>query len=142
MVRTFPNWWTIWGRRKIGCIHRHTASIKNFNDRDALEAALVAAMDYRQHSPTKLKLHDDQGCNALTFLAKYADDSVSTIQLRDSPIDVTIVQLARKLLGAIVPNVVNVTATQTAYAYGQPRIPGGRWDLLIFLARGRGCSGC
>ena len=108
-------------------------AFKNLSDRDALEAAGVAAKDYRQQSPTELELFNDQGLGALTFTAKYADDTESIIQLKDTPIDVTIVQLARKLLGPIVPNIVNVTATQTAYAYGQPRIQGERWDPLIFL---------
>ena len=112
-------------------------AFKNLNDRDALEAASIAAKDYRQQSPTELKLFEDQGCHALTFTAKFADHNNNTessiIQLRDTPIDVTIVQLARKLLGPIVPNVVNVKATQTAYAYAQPRIQGERWDPLIFL---------
>jgi hypothetical protein len=107
-------------------------AFKNLNDRDALEAASVAAKDYRQQSPTELKLFDDQGCYALTFTAKYADDTESIIQLKDNPIDATIVQLARSLLGPIVPSVMRVTATQTAYAYGQPRIQGQRWDPLIF----------
>lgn len=108
-------------------------AFKNLNDQDALEAASVAAKDYRQQSPTELELFNNQGCHALTFTAKYADNTESIIQLRDTPIDATIVQLARKLLGPIVPNVVRVTATQTAYAYGQPRIRGERWDPLIFL---------
>ena len=88
-----------------------------FNHRDALEAGVAAKLeDYRLQSPTELKLFDDQGCHALTFTAKYADldDTESIIQLRDTPIDATIVQLACKLLGPIVPNVVNVTAIQTA----------------------------
>ena len=44
-----------------------------------------------------------------------------------------IVQLARKLLGPIAPNVVNVTLTQTAYAYGQPRFQGGEIGPINFL---------
>lgn len=64
-------------------------AFKNLNDVDALEASSVAAKDYRQQSPAK------QGCYALTFTAKYADDTESIIQLRDTPIDATIVQLAR-----------------------------------------------
>jgi ParB-like chromosome segregation protein Spo0J len=53
------------------------AAIKNLNDRDALEAALVAAKDYRQQPPIELKLPDYQGCYALTFAVKYADNTES-----------------------------------------------------------------
>jgi hypothetical protein len=116
-------------------------AIKNLNNQDALEAALVAAKDYRQQTPIEIKLHDDQGCYALTFAVKYADNTESIIQLKDTPIDTTVVQLARKLLGDIVPNVDSVTATHRLRLWPTEN-SGGKMGPIDFFIRGRRSSDC
>ncbi|KAF8968955.1 hypothetical protein BDZ97DRAFT_1654278, partial [Flammula alnicola] len=67
---------------------------------------------------------------SLTYVAKYADGFEGIINLKDSPIDINMVRLARMMLGNIVPVVVDLKATKTSHAYGQPHVSGERWDPL------------
>ncbi|KAF8957479.1 hypothetical protein BDZ97DRAFT_2062263 [Flammula alnicola] len=106
-------------------------SFSTLSDSDALEAARVAAAAYHHAPVIDLDLNPDQGCFSLTFVAKYADNTESIIQLRDTPVSVEITHLAHTLLGDIVPIIVPLKATKTPYAYGQPKVPGERWDPLI-----------
>ncbi|KDR67853.1 hypothetical protein GALMADRAFT_146858 [Galerina marginata CBS 339.88] len=99
---------------------------------ESLEAGRLAAVAYH-HIPL-VKPHEHQGMgNSHTFIANYGDDTEAIIKLRDRPIDIAIVHLARTLLGDIVPNLVSLKATKTSYAYGQPKIPGDRWDPMTYL---------
>ncbi|KDR67849.1 hypothetical protein GALMADRAFT_1065130 [Galerina marginata CBS 339.88] len=103
-------------------------------DSESLEAGRLAAVAYHHIPLVKFEPHEHQGMgNSYTFVAKYGDDTEAIIQLRDRPIDIAIVHLARTLLGDIVPNLVSLKATKTSYAYGQPKIPGDRWDPMTYL---------
>jgi hypothetical protein len=103
-------------------------------EKDAFEAAKIAALEYRRSAPVSLGLHPDQGFFSMTFIATFDDGTQCIIQLRDNSIDTALVHLARGILGTIVPDIRTVEATKSIHAYGMSLISGTRWSPLVEMS--------
>jgi len=101
-------------------------TLSNLTVESALQAAREAAASYTTSSLVSIdRLADhEQGAYSITFRAAFQNGEKAIIQLKDSPIDTTIVALARSLLGPIVPDVRSVPSKATRHAYAMNMLPG------------------
>ena len=104
-------------------------------EQDAFIAAGYAALAYRNSAPVStVSLHPEQGYFSMTFIATFGDGTPCIIQLRDNPIDTSLVHLARGMLGNIVPDIQSVETTKSMHAYGMSLVPATRWSPLVDMS--------
>jgi hypothetical protein len=102
-------------------------TLSTLTEESALQAAREAAASYIIASSLvsidRLADHE-QGAYSITFRAAFQNGEKAIIQLKDSPIDTSIVALARSLLGPIVPDVRSVRSKASRHVYAMNMLPG------------------
>ncbi|KIM49744.1 hypothetical protein M413DRAFT_15624 [Hebeloma cylindrosporum] len=79
------------------------------------------------------RLHDEQGCFSKTYLVKLEDQSNIIVQFRDTPLDLSLYEVAREKLGALVPTIEKKDAgvAVSKHIYIMNYIDGSMWNSAL-----------
>ncbi|KXN82017.1 hypothetical protein AN958_03315 [Leucoagaricus sp. SymC.cos] len=108
-------------------------SAPSSSEPDFIDLARTVADAHCNTPSVSCRLHDEQGCFSKTYIVTLEDQSKVIVQFRDTPLDLSLYELARKKLGALVPTIEKslIDISVSTHVYIMDYIDGSMWNSAL-----------
>ncbi|KIJ48350.1 hypothetical protein M422DRAFT_162733 [Sphaerobolus stellatus SS14] len=108
-------------------------SAPSSSEPDFIDLARAVAHAHCNTSSVSCRLHDAQGYFSKTYIVKLEDQSDVIVQFRDTPLDLSLYELAHQKLGTLVPTIEKKSTDISAstHVYIMNYIDGSMWDYAL-----------